>query len=145
MRAAARGQFGLQVQPGISSDMRADLRFRDADQNDWLGMLHKYGARDHRIVGNSGDDMDWFAGITGRSHEIGCQERVTDHLGTLEYGDGRNVVTQRTEPGSTLRQFGRRQVLQETRNLRRMSRYGGKSHKNAGQHALCEPPFASCS
>ena len=104
----------FQIEPGITLGHLADARLGDADQNDGLGMLDQPHARNDRIGRDTGDDMDGFAGIARRRHEIGGKKGPADRLAPLQNrGDGR-AVPQGSERVGARYDIGRRKLFQKT-------------------------------
>jgi hypothetical protein len=97
MPRAAGFRLGNEVEAGITGDQRLDLRIRNADEDDGLGVFHQPDADDLGILVHRHERMDRLAGIAGRSHEIRGDEDPGHRLAALQHRRHGQIVAHRAE------------------------------------------------
>ena len=108
--------FGIrlgQVEAGIARGQGLDFRFRNADQDNGLGMADQPGTRQVGIGTDGGKYMDGLARIADRADEIGGEERPGDDPAAAQHRRDRQILADGTigiGPGDQLAGLDLRQV-----------------------------------
>ena len=90
-----RFAFGIrlgQVEAGIACGQGLDFRFRNADQDNGLGMADQPGTRQAGIGTDGGKHMDGLARIADRADEIGCEERPGEDPAAAQHRRDRQIL-----------------------------------------------------
>ncbi len=87
--------FGIrlgQVEAGIACGQGLDFRFRNADQDNGLGMADQPDTCQAGIGTDGGKHMDGLARIADRADEIGGEERSGDDPATAQHRRDRQIL-----------------------------------------------------
>ena len=111
-----RPDFLGDVEPGIAGDDIGDVLLRDADQDDWLVVLHQLRPGDHAVPVDTDENVDRLAGIADRACEVRIQKDPADFFAIAQSRGHRQVSPDLAKTVGARHDFARFDLVEKAAN-----------------------------